>query len=229
MINFSERLESEKIVFKNILHNFPAKNALDAGCGSGFHSILLSQLDLEVTGMDNSDHMLNLAKNNSQEYQVTPSFVNNDFISFNPSMENGYDAVFCLGNSFVHLLSESGRISALTNFRNYLLPGGYLCIQIVNYDKVLKNRQEILAVRDVKNNLITRMYSFNQSTITFKVKVESKDGCDEYSTELYPLQSEEILSHLRSVGFNRINLFGDLNLNLYTRFQSENICIFCSD
>ncbi len=227
MINFSHRLETEKGVFENILKNHPAKTTLDAGCGSGFHTILLSQLDLNVTGIDNSDSMLKLAKKNSRKYKVSPSFVKGDFLSLNVNLQNSFDAVFCLGNSFVHLLTEDDQIQTLLNFRGCLKKHGYLCLQIVNYDKILKNKQNVLAVREVNNQRITRLYSFNQNTITFTIKVETEKDCKEFSTELYPMQSDEIQSHLQKTGFSKIHLYGDLKLNPYEQFESENICLFC--
>jgi SAM-dependent methyltransferase len=227
MINFSTRLETEKNVFENILKNYPAKTVLDAGCGSGFHSILLSQLNLNVTGIDNSDNMLRLANNNSKKYQLHPSFLKGDFLSLNIDLRNRYDAVFCLGNSFVHLLTENDQIKALLNFREYLQTGGYLCIQIINYDKILKNKQKVLAVREVNNQKITRMYSFHPRTIIFTIKVETEKECKEFSTELYPLQSAEIRLFLQRAGFNKFHFFGDLSFNPYDQFRSENICCFC--
>ena len=159
MINFSHRLETEKGVFENILKNHPAKTTLDAGCGSGFHTILLSQLDLNVTGIDNSDSMLKLAKKNSRKYKVSPSFVKGDFLSLNVNLQNIYDAVFCMGNSFVHLLTEDDQIQTLLNFRGCLKKHGYLCLQIVNYDKILKNIAEYfsnLFVNPLGLTLITK-------------------------------------------------------------------------
>jgi len=228
MINFSDRLESEKKVFENFLNNYPASDVLDAGCGSGFHTILLSQLKLKMTGMDNSTAMLDLAEKNAMDHQESPTFIKNDFLTLNPTLKNRFDAIFCLGNSFVHLLSEKDQIMALSNFDDYLRSPGYLCLQIVNYDKILKDRQQILAVRNVDNKMITRMYAFNKSTVTFTVKVESSEGCREISTELYPLQSEEILSLVERAGFNNAGLYGDLKLNPYQRYTSANICIICS-
>jgi sarcosine/dimethylglycine N-methyltransferase len=227
MINFAERIEPEKKIFKDILQGFPAKSALDAGCGSGFHTVVLSQLSLSVTGMDTSAQMLKLAKRNCKKHQVTPSFVENNFIDLNSKLQNKFDAVFCLGNSFVHLLSSSDQHRALSNFRKYLHPGGYLCIQIVNYDKVLKDKQHILAVRDVDGQHITRLYSFNKSTITFTVKVEKGSDLKEYSTELYPMQSENLLEIIQHVGFKKTSMFGDLKLNNYKKYQSNNLCVFC--
>jgi len=227
MINFSHRLETEKIVFKNILRNYPAKTALDAGCGSGFHTILLSHLNLTVTGIDNSESMLKLAKKNSKKYQINTSFIKGDFISPIVNLENSYDAVFCLGNSFVHLLTADDQIKALLNFKSFLRRPGFLCLQIVNYDKILKNKQNVLAVRDVNDQIITRLYNFHQKTITFTVKVETVNDCREFSTELYPIKYDEITSHLQKTGFNKINVYGDLKLNPYNQYESENICLFC--
>jgi ubiquinone/menaquinone biosynthesis C-methylase UbiE len=227
MINFSYRLETEKVVFENILKNYPANNALDAGCGSGFHTILLSKFNLNVTGIDNSDSMLKLAKKNSQKYNVNPTLIKSDFLSLNDDLQDSFDAVFCLGNSFVHLLTEEDQIKSLIKFKSTLKKQGYLCLQIVNYDKILKNKQKVLAVREVNNMKISRSYSFNKNTITFTIKVESDQESKEISTELYPLQSFEFISHLQNAGFREIQVYGDLKLNAYKQFESENICLFC--
>jgi ubiquinone/menaquinone biosynthesis C-methylase UbiE len=226
MINFSNRLESEKKIFKALLSRYPAKIVIDAGCGSGFHTILLSQLNLKATGLDTSESMLRLAESNSKKYHVVPSFVKSDFLSLNKSLRRRNDAVFCLGNSFVHLLTEKDQIRALINFREYLNTSGFLCLQIINYDKILKNKQKVFAVREINNQKITRMYSFHQKTITFTIKIESGNDFKESSTELYPIQSAEILTNLEKAGFDKTEIYGDLKLNPYNQYESENICCF---
>ena len=227
MINFSDRLESEKVIFENILKSYPAQTALDVGCGSGFHTILLSQLGLTVTGLDNSSSMLKLAEINSKKYEVNSSFRQGDFLILDSYLQDSFDAVFCLGNSFVHLLTAEDQIKSLLNFRQYLKKGGYLCLQIVNYDKILKNKQNILAVRTINNQKITRLYTFKEKTIQFTVKIEAKNDCKEISTELYPMTSNEINSLLQNTGFREIQFYGDLKCNPYKQYESENICAFC--
>ena len=49
MISFETRVENEQKIYKNILELYPAKNIIDAGCGSGFHSIILSSLGTCIT------------------------------------------------------------------------------------------------------------------------------------------------------------------------------------
>lgn len=62
-----------------------------------------------------------------------------DIQSFLPNVQ--LDAVICLGNSFAHLLSESGDQSeqktALSNFAKCLKPGGLLFIDHRNYDAMI--------------------------------------------------------------------------------------------
>lgn len=227
MINFSNRLESEKGIFENILKKYSAHTALDAGCGSGFHTILLSQLNLTVMGIDNSHSMLNLAEENSKKYEVNPSFKQTDFLSLNSNIKDNFDAVYCLGNSFVHLLRKEDQIKSLLNFRHLLKKNGYLCLQIVNYDKILDNKQKVLAVRKVKNKTITRSYIFKQNTIVFHIMVESEKDRKEFSTELYPLQFKELQALLKKTGFRDLDFYGDLKLNPYKQYNSENICLFC--
>ena len=151
----------------------------------------------------------------------------NDFLHPNSKLTNTFDAIFCLGNSFAHLLSGKDQEAAMSIFKDYLHPGGYLCIQIVNYDKILKEKKEVLAVREVNKQRITRLYSFNDPTITFTVRVENGSQVNEYSTELYPMKSDELLSVAQKSGLSRVQLHGDLNLNPYNRFESANICAFC--
>ena len=227
MINFGQRLDSEKPVFKNILKRFPAVRALDAGCGSGFHSILLTQLGLEVTGIDQSLDMLHLARNNARKYGVQIQFSQTGFLSLSPVMSNNYDAVYCLGNSFVHLLTEKDQHKALNNFLNCLNQGGYLCLEIVNYDKILKEKRKVLAVRDIEEKRITRSYRFNERTITFTVTIDSKDGKKSFATELYPLKYREAVSVIKDVGFVNIEAYGNLKFESYDPWGSENLCLFC--
>jgi 2-polyprenyl-3-methyl-5-hydroxy-6-metoxy-1,4-benzoquinol methylase len=228
MIKFGQRLDSEKPVFKNILKRYPAARALDAGCGSGFHSILLAQLGLEVTGIDQSPDMLGLARKNARTYGVPIQFSQTGFLSFRPEISDNYDAVFCLGNSFVHLLTDNDQHKALNNFQDCLNRGGYLCMEIVNYDKILKEKRKVLAVRDIGKQRITRSYKFNEKTITFTVTIDSKEGKKKFDTELYPLKNGEAVTMLKDVGFINIEVYGNLKLESYDPWRSENLCLFCS-
>lgn len=51
------------------------KRVLDAGCGYGFYSILLAKRGAMVTGIDISEKMIALAKNNAEKASVECQFL----------------------------------------------------------------------------------------------------------------------------------------------------------
>ena len=228
MISFNERLEKEIGTFQSLLAKFPAKSVLDAGCGSGFHCLLFSNLGLHVTGIDISEDMLKLARKNTEKYKREVTYIQSDFLDMREIPEAQFDAVYCLGNGFVHLLTEKERYQTLINFKNRLNPQGYLCLQMINNDKFLKEKREILAVKQIGQTTFTRTYEYHQHSITFNVEISLNEKVQKFSTELYPLRQLEIRHSLMDIGFNNIQMYGNLNLKPYDPMLSENLCIFCS-
>lgn len=226
MISFEDRLQSEHRVYENILQKFPAKKILDAGCGSGFLSILLSRMGLEITGCDISEEMLASAQKNAERYSVNPIFTFSDFLSLTDVFEDQFDAIFCMGNSFVHLLTPEDQKKALDNFHRLLTPQGYLCLQILNYDKILHEKRGIFSVKKIGDKTITRSYRFNSQTVNFIITIEFPEKEEQFITELYPLQSEELQSILKNTGFKRSAIYSNLNFDRYEQRKSENICLF---
>ena len=49
MTQFEARYEKEKGFFEDLVKEYSLRKVLDAGCGTGFHSLFLAKLGLEVT------------------------------------------------------------------------------------------------------------------------------------------------------------------------------------
>ena len=65
-----------------IRKNAPEKEhlkVLDAGCGPGFFSVILSLAGHDVTGIAGSDRMLEHARENAANFKVSPTLLNGDF------------------------------------------------------------------------------------------------------------------------------------------------------
>jgi SAM-dependent methyltransferase len=228
MISFDKRLVAEEEIFISLLKKYPANFILDAGCGSGFHSILLSRLGKKVLGIDLSEEMLRKAVLNAKKYNVAPEFKKADFLEMKTISVNTYDAIYCLGNSFVHLLSGKDQLRALQNFYDRLKRKGYLFIQIINYDKFLNEKRTQLSEKTIGETQYSRSYNYNKNTITFHVHVKSNRRNKKISTELYPLTSTELEQKLKQIGFNKIEFYENLNFQRYERLKSENLCAICS-
>lgn len=59
----------------------------------------------------------------------------------NHLIEDGFDAVLCLGNSFAHMLDSFGdqneQKTAIKNFQRCVKPGGLLLIDHRNYENII--------------------------------------------------------------------------------------------
>jgi methylase of polypeptide subunit release factors len=79
MTGFEDRLSKEKPLFQSLVQKYHITTALDAGCGTGFQSILLAQLGVQVTATDISDHMLQRTKENAKRNGVPVETVHSFF------------------------------------------------------------------------------------------------------------------------------------------------------
>lgn len=78
---------------------------LEIGCGSGKLGILLKQAGYEMTGLDLSNQMLTLAKNNQVEQNVHFPLIERDMADL--SDLNTYDAVISFNDSLCYLKNEN--------------------------------------------------------------------------------------------------------------------------
>ena len=56
-----------------------------------------------------------------------------------------FDLIFCIGNSMVHLNDNEEILRFLRNCKKSLKVGGYLLLQIVNYDRILVKNIRVTA------------------------------------------------------------------------------------
>lgn len=101
---------------------------LDAGCGPGFFSILLSRAGHHVTGIDGSERMLSHARENAAAFGAAPELMQGDFGSL-PFADNTFDLV--ISRNVTHIIREHLRVYGEWN--RVLKPGGVLLIFDANW------------------------------------------------------------------------------------------------
>jgi SAM-dependent methyltransferase len=216
MTSYASRFAREEPIFRDIIRRFGVTSALDAGCGTGFHSILLAELGVHVTGIDVSDEMIAKATENAQQRGLAPRFLRSEFSAISLSDIRPVDVVFCLGNALVHLLTEAELRSTITAFNGVLKPGGHLMVQILNYSPILAARQRILSVRESGDTTFVRFYDFGDQTITFNILTlrRSPTGPTHSleSIPLRPLGHADLTPVLTACGFDVPSLFGSMKL-----------------
>lgn len=102
------------------------KKVLDIGSGPGREVAYLNRAGYEAVGLDNSEEMLSWAK---EQYPGLP-FVYGDQADF--SLEQQFDALYCVGSTFLYNFTNEEVLASLQCFRNHLHAGGLLYLDMRN-------------------------------------------------------------------------------------------------
>ncbi|MGD0589860.1 MAG: class I SAM-dependent methyltransferase [Bacteroidota bacterium] len=229
LTGFAERFDKEHSAFQMLVQKYDLKIVLDAGCGTGFHSILLAQLGLHVTAADISEQMLRQAKQNAEHMSVQVETIQTSFQGMNESVHNKFDAVFCLGNTLPHVLTEEELFQSFKSFRKILNSDGRVFLQLLNYDRILNFRERILNVKEVNDKIFVRFYDYEGETILFNIlTIEKKRDKLKHSlnsVRLTPWRSSDIVRTLKDGGFHNAELFGTMSLNTYDEYSSKDLVV----
>ena len=98
---------------------------LDVGSATGHHVAALAQRGLKVTGIDNSSSMVKQAKENYPKYD----FVLGDVMKSEQFQANSFTHILCLYFTLYYMKDKE---HFFQNCFNWLMPGGYLVIHLVD-------------------------------------------------------------------------------------------------
>lgn len=115
-------------------------SVLDAGCGTGGHSLRLAELGYRVTGVDRSEEMLRLARHKSQPENNPVEWVHQDLQSLDLGRSFDVCGAFFAVLSFQITNLEISQ--ALSNIRRHLNPSGLLLADVWYGPAVLTEKPE---------------------------------------------------------------------------------------
>jgi len=176
MTQFITRLGQQEAVLAALLERYPARNAIDMGCGTGVHTIALDRLGINVAGVDISAEMLTRARQHAAQFESAARFVHGDFLTVLP--ERSADLIFCLGNSLPHLASVEELTRVLRHWQTLLAPGGHVIVQLLNYEQVLEKKERIVNIRSTDGRVIIRFYDFLDEGLRFNILTVDQRGSE---------------------------------------------------
>lgn len=226
MISFEKAVENKKKLLKNFITP-DMKYAADLGCGSGVDSIALASLGLTVAAFDPSSEMLKVAKENAERGEVKVKFHNNSIDTIPIEFNDQFDLVVSLGNAIANI-SNKKLIESLQRCYNILKPQGHLLIQVLNYERIISEKQRIINITEGTDKYFVRFYDFIGEEIIFNILtfVESNPSDNKLiSTTVYPHSQADFNSGLKKAGFNSFYFYEDFDLTIFTDKKSKDLII----
>ncbi|MBT8380258.1 MAG: class I SAM-dependent methyltransferase, partial [Ignavibacteria bacterium] len=176
---------------------------------------------------DPSSEMIKTAKENAGREGFNIDFYNYSIGSIPDEFKNKFDIAISLGNTFANIPKKKFNISVKKCF-NILKKGGILLIHILNYEKVIAEKQRIVNLTEGGSNYFIRFYDFINSEIVFNILSFKKQNPSEHkliSTKLFPYNQSDFRKELKSSGFSAIEFFSDFNLSTFNKEQSKDLIL----
>ncbi|MCC5910818.1 MAG: class I SAM-dependent methyltransferase [Clostridiaceae bacterium] len=219
-----------------IQKNTPQKNAtiLDIACGTGNYAIALAEKGLNVSAIDLDEEMINEVKEKAKLKNTQINTYVGNMMRLNEYFkENTFDTAFCIGNSLVHLTDLVDMQETLDRIYDIVKFNGRLIIQIINYDRILKDKIDHLPTIESKEEGVKfiRNYQYDeeQHLINFNTElVVEKEGKKESYTNsvpLYPLKSQELVNLLKGAAFKSIDIYGNFLGEVYSEDSYATIVV----
>jgi SAM-dependent methyltransferase len=107
---------------------------LELGCGTGRVLIPIARSGVNITGIDLSDHMLDICRrrlaDESEDVQARADVIRADMSDF--ELGTKFKLVTSPFRAFQHLLTVAAQIRTLVNANRHLIPGGKLIMDVFN-------------------------------------------------------------------------------------------------
>ncbi len=225
MTGFEKRFVHEKPFFRLLVERYGITTAIDAGCGTGFHSFLLAQLGVAVTAVDVSPAMIRVLHAHAQTLHLPVKPVLSSFANLTDIVREPVDALFCLGNSIAHLLSEEELRDALASFAAVLRPGGIAFLQTLNYDRIMAVRERVQSVKEAEGVTYVRFYDYEKDQIRFNLLRIANGESTLSSVRLRPVLQRELFGLLDDVGLSEHRAFGGIAMEEYNPQKSKDLVV----
>jgi SAM-dependent methyltransferase len=187
----------------------PGAAVLDVACGHGRHAIELARRGYEVTGVDLSVDLLDIARAEAAAAGVEVRWVEGDM---RDALPGSFDAAVCLDTSVGYFDSDEEDAAALANMQAALRPGGRLILDVLNRDAFLDavNTRYWRELAGGELLLLDRRMDLATSRLCVDSTIVDADGTRHARTfrmRLYTLA--ELSGKLGGAGFDVLRAWGN--------------------
>jgi SAM-dependent methyltransferase len=213
---------------------------LELACGTGRVLLPLARQGYQVTGVDVSPGMLEVARRKIAAENLTNriTLVEQDMRELD--LDARFNLAFVAVNSFMHLLNTDDQLAALTRIRHHLNPGGLLLLDLFNPDlaRLLDMKGQVILDQSTTDpdtgHLVMRFHAdtvdLGQQQIHVTFIIEEIDGECQVRRVVFPFEVRYLFRYelellLRQAGFELEAVYGSYELDEYTGDSAKMIAV----
>lgn len=201
--------------WETILAGKEIRSFLDVSIGSGTVTLPLADLGFDVSGSDLSEAMLARCREKAAKHNHNLTLKCADFRNLGCWEGQLFDCVASTGNSLPYVSNEDvGK--ALREMDTHVRPGGYLYLDVRNWDRMLKTKQRFYVYDPVfhdgnRVNVVQFWDYHPDGTMTFNILFSfEKDGRifqkEIFEEHYMPISKRVILEYLAAMGYSDITI-----------------------
>jgi len=220
-ILYQNRDEKEAENFIQNLSQFFKKEdkIIDIACGAGRHTLFLSELGYDTTGIDLSEESIKTAKIKSEgkiPFEVW------DMRECYKKQE--FNVALNLFTSFGYFEKEEDDFSAIKAMSDNLKEGGILIIDFLNSKKVISNlvKQETKEMDGIQFNIARKV---EDGFICKNIKFSDKGTDYNFNEKVKAITLDDFTKLLNFAGMKVVSQFGNYNLEHYNSQHSDRLII----
>ncbi|MBX7084011.1 MAG: class I SAM-dependent methyltransferase [Nannocystaceae bacterium] len=186
--------------------------ALDLCCGPGRHAVPLAQRGLDVTAVDLSPWLLEVAGRRADEAGVAIEFVRQDMRSF--VRPDQYDLVLNLYTSFGYFSSEAEDMRALKNMVESLREGGTIVIDTLGKEALAERlHADSPPIEERDGSLLIQRVQVVDDWCRVKSEwiIAHADKVERVRFEHTLFSGKELRELMNWAGLSDVKLYGDLD------------------
>jgi len=209
--NYQKEVEYIDILIKKYSY-INVKTILDLGCGTGKHDALLAEKNYQLTGVDISENMIDIAKNENKKLDLKVGDVRN--VNF----KKKFDAVISLFHVASYLTINEDFENYLKTAFKHLNPGGVFIFDFW-YGPAVLNDKPIIRIKRLENDKLKLIRisepeiheNENIVDVNFEILIEEKKTKQlEIIRETHKMRYfflPELELMVKHVGFNVLDVF----------------------
>ena len=215
LIESDQRTEIIRKDWKQFLGDREIHTFLDVSIGTGSMTLPLQELGIKVYGSDLSESMLARCRMKAAAKQKPVELRCSDFRDLSCWKGQTFDCVASTGNALGYVSNED-IIQTLRQMDSLVKPGGYLCFDSRNWEKIRRERQRFYLYnpffRDETRINLVQVWDHNpDGSITFNLlytferenRIVQKEIFEEH---YHPFGLEMILHALSEMGYGSVEL-----------------------